>query len=104
MFNPYSSVFYQMAGKTRYMSWWLLSDRRPNLMRTCKIMVKVTSRTSRLKSDDFNIKGRPFSEKMCPNCDHGNIEDVKHILCQCPYNQREISEMYDDLYALQDGS
>ena len=67
-------------------------------------MVKLTSRTSRLKSDDFNLKGRPFSEKMCPNCDHGNIEDVKHILCQCPYNQREISEMYDDLYALQDGS
>ena len=71
---------YVVPDKTKYISWWLLSNRRPNLTRTSKILVKLTSIASRLKSYDFNLKGRPLSEKLCSNCNHGNVKDVRHII------------------------
>ena len=36
----------------------------------------------------------PIGEKLCVNCDLGAVEDAKHVVLQCPFNQ-DIHVRYD---------
>ena len=67
-------------------------------------MVKILSRASRLKSDDFNLHGKSLNERMCTNCNLALVEDVRHIILQCPFNEPELRKLDVDLRQLQDGS
>ena len=98
------SIFRKVCGTSHYISWWSLSDTKPHLQRMCEVMVKLICNSSRLKSDDFSLKGSHDTTKFCPNYDMGIVESAWHILMQCPFNNSEIIDMYSELDNLGDGS
>ena len=74
-------------GDSRYLTWWCLSDLDHRFMRMCEVMGKIVCHTSRLKWDDFRLKGLPLSNRACGFCDMFCVEDIIHIINQCPYYQ-----------------
>ena len=98
------SLFRSMCGTSHYLSWWSLSDEKPDLRQMCEALVKIICSASRLKSDDLSLKGKPDSMKLCTNCDLGIVESAWHIIMQCPHNQVEISAMHNELSEIGDGS
>ena len=94
----------QVIGPSKYISWWKLSDARPNLIRMSETMVKILCQSSQLKSDDFNLKGKPMTSVMCSNCDLGIVENIDHIFMQCPFNVREKEMMINRILCIKDGS
>ena len=98
------TIFRSVCGTSHYISWWSLSDVRPQLRRMCEIMVKLVCNSSLLKSDDFSLKGCSDAAKLCPNCDLGIVESAWHVIMQCPSNNGEIVEMYRELDNIEDGS
>ena len=98
------SIFRTVCGTSHYISWWSLSDVKPHLRRLCEVMVKLICSSSMLKSDDLSLKGSHDSMKFCSNCDLGIVESAWHILMQCPFNNREIVDMFSKLANLEDGS
>ena len=81
-----------MCGDTRYISWWLLSDRLPRLMHMCENLVKIICRSSRLKANDFQFRDESDFQMMCENTDLGIAENIKHIVLQCPHNTLEVMQ------------
>ena len=70
--------------RTRYLSWWDMSDHNPTKVKECETMVKLISHSSKLKSDDVRLKGLTPSHLTCIQCDMYQREDVYHIVMQCP--------------------
>ena len=60
-------------------------------------MPKILCHTSLLKVDDFRLKDQPPSSKMCEQCDLYNIEDIHHLLMQCPGMYHEQKEMHEQI-------
>ena len=54
---------------------------------------------SRLKWDDCSLKGKPASFKICSHCDLYILENLNHILMQCPYNQPEFTSLIGEITA-----
>ena len=72
-------------GDFKYLTWWYISDLDYRSTRMCEIMSKIICHASRLKRDDFRLKGLPMSNRTCVLCDMFCIEDVLHIVNQCPF-------------------
>ena len=64
----------------------------------CEDLSKIICHASRLKRDDFRLKGLTMSNKTCTNCDLYCIEDVCHIVTQCPFYQDDREMMYDEIF------
>ena len=45
-----------------------------------------------LKASDYRLKGKTFGFKMCNRCDPGIMEDVRHIIMQCPFFESRIKD------------
>ena len=86
------------VGDTRYITWWQISDLDLGLMKMCETMSKLLCHTSLLKRDDYRLKGLLMSNRTCINCDMYCIEDVMHILTQCPFYQEDRNEMYKEIF------
>ena len=80
-----------------YLTWWQLSDIHPEHMRACEIMARLVCHASRLKGDDCRLKSLPYSHRTCANCDLYLVEDVRHILLQCPANTNIMTGLFDEL-------
>ena len=85
-------------GETRYLTWWAISDLDHRLVRMCEDLSKIVCHASRLKRDDFRLKRLTMSNKTCTNCDLYCIEDVCHIVTQCPFYQDDREMMYDEIF------
>ena len=72
---------------TRYITGWQISDLDFRLMKMCETMSKLVCHANLLKRDDCRLKRLPMSNRTCINCDMYCIEDITHILMQCPYYQ-----------------
>ena len=79
---------------TRYSPWWRLSDKNHKMMKVCETMVRIISRASHLKRDDYRLKGAPASHRTCERCDHYALENIQHITMQCPAYSKEREEMF----------
>ena len=86
-------------GETRYLTWWVISDYDYRLMQVCEDMSKIVSHASQLKRDDYRLKGLTMSARTCTNCDHFCIEDITHIVLQCPYFNEDRTMMYDGIFS-----
>ena len=75
----------KINGMGKFSVWWWISDRWPNLIGMCETIIKIICRVSRLKVDDHTLKGATHSLKACDKCDMYVIEDIYHILMQCPF-------------------
>ena len=63
----------------------------------CEVMASLACDTSLLKSTDYRLKGKTFSHKICNRCDLGTIENIHHLIMQCPFYVDERVEMYRQL-------
>ena len=86
------------VGNTRYLAWWRMSDSDYSAVKMCETMSRIVCHTSLLKKDDFRLKGLTMSHKTCIMCDLYCIEDIIHIISQCPYYHKERTEMYNEIY------
>ena len=64
-------------------------------MGMCETIARITCRASRLKCDDYRLKGAPASQKTCEMCDHYAVENIHHIIMQCPAYNNERVIMYE---------
>ena len=69
----------------------------PRKTSMCEIMAVLVCDTSILKSSDYRIKKKSYSHKICTRCDLGIVEDIRHLLMQCPLFSTEMREQYDSL-------
>ena len=77
------------VGNTRYLAWWRMSDTDYRMVKMCETMSRIICHASLLKKDDFRLKGSTMSHKTCIMCDLYCIEDIIHIISQCPYYHKD---------------
>ena len=46
-----------------------------------------------LGAEDYRLKGKSFSHRICTKCELGILEDIKHLLMQCPYYTEERKQL-----------
>ena len=67
-------------------------------------MVKVVTHSSLLRNDDVRLKSMPVYTRFCENCDLAAVDDVKHLILQCPKWQSMRSEILEEIANIPDGS
>ena len=93
-----NDLLMRTIGDTRYLSWWAISDLDYRLVQMCETMSRIICHASRLKRDDFRLKGLPMSSRTCTNCNMYCVEDILHIISQCPYYHNDHVMMYQEIY------
>ena len=93
--NYDSKHLYKTLGSTEYLTWWAIADLFPSLIRCC-VLVKIVCKASRLKSDEFRLKGFPYSSRACELYDNFTIENIEHIVMQCPNVEGIRRNVYSD--------
>ena len=88
-----------MSG-ARYLVWWQITDYGKHMTRICECLAKILCHTSLLKCDDYRLKGQPPSIKTCELCDMYAIENIHHLLMQCPGMYNEQLEMHEQIYLI----
>ena len=74
-----------------------LADNFPETIGTCGTMAKLVSHASLLKSDDVRLKGLPHWNRVCTQCDLYAVEDINHVVMQCPGTQQLRDNMFTEL-------
>ena len=98
MIHKDNDLLKSTLGETRYLTWWAISDLDYRLVRMCEDMSKLICHASLLKRDDCRFKGLTMSYRTCTNCDLYCIEDINHIVAQCPFYQADRELMYDEIF------
>ena len=83
---------------THYLSWWRISDLDYRLTNMCETMSKIICHASMLKRDDYRLKGLQMSDRTCIHCDLYRIEDIIHIITQCPHYQAEFNDLVKEIH------
>ena len=83
-----------------YLIWWIISDRLPRSMKMCEKMTAIVTESSLLKANDLRLKNKSFWSKACVRCDLSSLEDIRHIVMQCPYFEYIRQEMFDEIEQL----
>ena len=102
IFNE-NDLLYRTVGKSQYLTWWTISDKWPHLVRMCETMAKIVCRTSRLKCDDYRLKNATHIQKTCERCDLTRVEDITHLIMECPSTNDIRLAMYDEIRQLYAG-
>ena len=92
-----NDLLMKVMDNTKYLSWWELSDRFPSAIIMCETMAKLLSHANRLKCDDIRLKGLTHSHKACSECELFQIEDLFHVIMQCPSKDKLRRDMYLEL-------
>ena len=87
----------RVCPRPRYLTWWSLSNKYPNMIQVCEILAKIISHASLLKCDDVRLKHLLYGNRACSLCNLYLPEDAFHIIMQCPGTQRLRNEMHAEL-------
>ena len=90
-------LLFDITDKPYYLSWWIIADIFPRKIRMCEIMASLVCNTSLLKDSDYRIKKKTHSHKICTRCDLGLVEDIRHLLMQCPFFSTDMRSLYEYL-------
>ena len=60
--------------------WWQMGDMAYDLMKCFETMVKLVTRASRLKSDNYQFRNDPINRHYCDLCQAHALDDVEHII------------------------
>ena len=93
-------LLFDVTEKPYYLVWWILSDLFPNKTAICEIMASLVCDTSLLKANDYRLKKKSYSQKICTRCQLGILENIKHLVMQCPHFSDESRALYDALNLL----
>ena len=101
-FNLHHSLdlVHLVCHENRYLTWWALSDKYPPLTPVCETLAKLVCHASLLKVDDVRLNGSSLASKFCTLCDTGQIDDVKHLVLQCPSLDGERDSMFLEIRQL----
>ena len=92
--NNDCKYLHSTIGVTKYLTWWSISDKFPNMLRWCENLAKIVCKSSLLRVDDFRLKDSLHSAKVCSLCDNYSIENIEHIVMQCPFFENNRVELY----------
>ena len=53
--NQDCEYLFKISGKSKYITWWDISDKYPSSIRMCENLAKIVCKTSKLKSDDYKM-------------------------------------------------
>ena len=81
----------------RYLTWWYLSDKYPQVIRSCEVMARLVCHASLLKTDDVRLKRLNRSDRVCSLCDMYEDDNVKHLVMQCPILQTDRTAMFREI-------
>ena len=84
----------------RYLPWWSISDKYPNLMKDYEILARIVCHASLLRDDDFKYKNQLGTARMCNLCDNFEKEDARHFILRCPYFANQRSTMLNEIDAV----
>ena len=85
-----------VSNVTRYNNWWALSDKYPERMRECEIIVKILCHASALRDDDVKYKSQLGTNRMCDMCNEYETEDARHFVLHCSFfNDVRDTMMYE---------
>ena len=90
-------LLFDITDTPYYLVWWIIADMFPRKTGMCEIMASLVCNTSLLKSSDYRIKKKSHSHKICTRCNLGIVEDIRHLLMQCPHFSQEMRYLYDFL-------
>ena len=93
-----NDLMYNTIVHSRYMSWWRVSDKIPTQIKMCETMGRIMCHASWLKCDDVRLKGLTPSHRMCSECDMYVLENIVHLVMQCPMHENDRVIMYGALY------
>ena len=85
-------------GNSRYLTWWHISDIDHQHIQMCENMSKIVCHASVLKRDDCRLKGMSMCNKTCEMCNMFCVEDIFHLIMQCPHFESDINDMYEEIY------
>ena len=54
-----------------------------------RMMVKLRGGTAELRVETGRWCGLSRGERLCKNCDNGEVEDIKHLVCRCVFVAEE---------------
>ena len=80
-----------------YLFWWVLADLLPRKISMCEIMAALVCDTSLLKSTDYRIIKKSHGHNICTRCDLGIVEDIRHLVMQCPSSSNQTHELFETL-------
>ena len=69
-------------------------------MKKCETLSKMLCHSSNLRNDDCKLKGETRIHKLCTLCDNFEVEDMRHIVLQCPYFDIERNSLFENIYSL----
>ena len=87
----------RVCSRPRYLTWWALSNKFPEMIGICENVAKLICHASLLKCDDVRLKSLPPGYRTCALCELYSIEDPYHIIMQCPGTQPLRDEMFTEL-------
>ena len=87
-------LLFEIPDKPYYLLWWILADMFPGKMHMCDIMATRVCETGLLKSNDYRLKKKSFSHKICTRCNLGILESISRIVMQCPLYIEERNELH----------
>ena len=73
-----------MGCGNRYLTWWYISDKFPNMISGCEVMAKIVCHASLLKVDDVRFKRATIASRFCPLCDLAQEDNIRHMVMECP--------------------
>ena len=79
--------------KSQYLRWLWVADKWPEHQRMCETMARLVCRASRLKGAGFQIV-------VCTRYVLGIVEDIKHLLVQCPASEGDARFMLNEIEEL----
>ena len=103
MFFNSSELICRVMSTPCYSIWWEISDENHYYMKCCEVMVKLMCNASRLRIDDYEKIGSPFSDRVCRMCNDFHLEDANHLIMQCSTNVDIRRQMYEDVYRMPNG-
>ena len=81
----------------RYLTWWYLSDKYPQVIRSCETIARLVCHASLLKVDDVRLKRLNRSDRSCSLCDMYEYDNVEHLVMHCPRLQPERISMFNEI-------
>ena len=81
----------------RYITWWKIADKFPELKKKCEIMSKILCHSSILKSDDLRLKSLTRMHRLFNFCDVHAVEDARHFILHCTFFQSDRDKMLNEI-------
>ena len=97
MIQQSNDMLFLTTPKSGYLIWWHIADNDFLMQKTAETMARLVCRASLLKSDDPRLKGSSLSDRICQSCDLGVVENIYHLIMQCPYMDDIRQSMYRQL-------